>query len=292
MHSFLRAIGFSSIQNRGQLDNLLGQVMNAPTMKSSYPAGTKQTYTEFRRDFAEGIGLAIRGEYDAYGFFHLEHYFPYFIGPLVTAKEDVMIHKRVDTDAFTAMCDDYRLGISLIFYLINSVDYLQSKTRQSDGRMAPVTLSALSTSGMILLPVTKPKTRGKNVTDFGRRTKLIAEAKAGNQEAMDNLALDEIDLYANISRRARVEDLYTIVDTTFIPYGTESDNYSIIGTILNWKLVTNRFSGEEVYQLQISCNDLVFAICIAKADLLGEPMIGRRFKGTVWMQGQVDFTEL
>ena len=39
----------------------------------------------------------------------------------------------------------------------------------------------------------------------------------------------------------------------------------------------------------IDCNDLKFTLCINKKDLYGEPAPGRRFKGTVWMQGEIHF---
>jgi hypothetical protein len=34
---------------------------------------------------------------------------------------------------------------------------------------------------------------------------------------------------------------------------------------------------------------MIFTIAINKADLLGEPAPGRRFKGQIWMQGIADF---
>lgn len=90
-------------------------------------------------------------------------------------------------------------------------------------------------------------------------------------------------------KRIMTEDLYSIVDSTFIPYGSESDNYMIIGTILNWSLTTNPYTNEDVFQLLINCNDVVMNISINRKDLEGEPMIGRRFKGVIWMQGHADF---
>ena len=113
----------------------------------------------------------------------------------------------------------------------------------------------------------------------------------GNQEAIDSLTIDDIDMYTMISRRAKTEDIYSIVESSFIPYGSESDNYTIIGTILDYKLVTNRMSGEQVYCLRIDCNDLTYEVCINKFDLLGEPKRGRRFKGNIWMQGHVSLPE-
>lgn len=293
MHSYLKAIGFSNVDSRIELDKIIGMVMDQPTKKNMIKISDKLTFAEISKDFSERMGITIRGEYDEFGFFHLDHYFPYFKGKTVTANEEVLINKRVDTDSYTVMCDDIRLGVSLIFYLQNVINYLEfKKVNSSDNIMLPVVLSGLSTEGKILLSVEKNEIQIKNhKANVKYRNKLIAEAKKGNQDAIDSLTIDDIDLYAMISRRARSEDIYSIVDTCFIPYGSESDHYSIIGTILDVKLLINEHTAESIYDLLIECNDMSYNIGINKEDLLGEPIVGRRFKGNIWMQGKLDFSK-
>ena len=82
-----------------------------------------------------------------------------------------------------------------------------------------------------------------------------------------------------------------MVDTYFMPYGVECDQYSILGEILDCNKVTNRLTSEKIYQMTVSCNDLIFNLCINEKDLYGEPEIGRRFKGSIWMQGYINFPE-
>ena len=41
--------------------------------------------------------------------------------------------------------------------------------------------------------------------------------------------------------------------------------------------------------MTIECNDIQFDICINREDLLGEAKVGRRFKGLIWLQGQLHF---
>lgn len=293
MHSYLRAVGFSNVKSRKELDKIIGIVMDKPSERFVSKISRLEAITEIKKDFADGIGIAIRGVYDEKGFFHLEHYFPYYKGKSITSKEDIMINKRVDTDAYTGMCEDVRLGVSLIFYLQNSIDYIESKGLENNTRIMPLSLSGLSLEGKILLGVEINEESKKNhQAESRQRNKLITEARSGNQEAIDSLTIDDIDMYAMLSRRTKEEDIYSIVDSTFIPYGSESDNYTIVGTILSWKVVKNTMTNEDIYQFILSCNDLNFSICINKTDLLGEPMVGRRFKGTIWMQGRVDFNEI
>ena len=52
--------------------------------------------------------------------------------------------------------------------------------------------------------------------------------------------------------------VYNLVDTYFMPYGVECDQYSVLGEITEFRLVTNDITGEKVYILTILCNELSF----------------------------------
>ncbi len=293
MHSYLRAIGFSDINNRTDLNHLLENVIGNPAKVRSIQMNDTGSLTELYMESAEGMGITLRGEIDENGKFHMEHYFPCLYGQNISTREEVGINKRVDTEAYTGMCDDFRLGVSLIFYLQNVIDFLEKKNQNMPlSTPFPITLAALSMEGRILLPIEKDEVQVRNITaETKYRNNLIAEAKKGNQDAIDSLTIDDIDTYAMVSRRAKKEDIYSIVDTSFIPFGSESDNYSIIATITDCNLIINKLTKEEVYDLQLVCNDLNFRMCINKQDILGEPMAGRRFKGNIWMQGSIAFSE-
>ncbi|MDF2905734.1 MAG: hypothetical protein K0R34_1055 [Herbinix sp.] len=292
MHSYLRAIGFSNISTRTDLDQLLNHVLEHPKKKSITQLNNTGL-AEISTEYGDGLGITIRGELDENNKFHMEHYFPSLNGLVVSTREEVGINKRVDSDAYTGMCDDFRVGVSLIFYLQNVVEYLEKKNQNMPMSTSfPITLAALSLEGRILLPIEMDEVQVRNITaETKYRNNLIAEAKKGNQDAIDSLTIDDIDTYAMISRRAKKEDIYSIVDTSFIPFGSESDNYSVIATIIECNDITNKYTNEEVYDLQLVCNDITFRLCINKQDLLGEPIVGRRFKGNIWMQGNIGFSE-
>lgn len=293
MHNYLRAVGFSKIVNRTDFDALMDQILEQAEQRQSIAIGDNILFAEIKWACNETMGICLRGEYDEKGRFHIEHYFPYYLADVVSTNDLLMISKRVDTDAYTGMCDDYRLGVSLIFYLQNSIEFLEAKEEKTiAGIPYAIRLAALSVEGKILLPLDQQEITEKYKTlDPKHRNNLIAEAKKGNQEAIDSLTIDDIDLYAVVSRRIKYEDLYSIVETCFIPYGSESDNYSIIGTIQSCRLLKNKHTQEEVYEMEVNCNDLIFQVCINKEDLIGEPMPGRRFKGNIWMQGNVQFKD-
>lgn len=293
MHSYLRAVGFSNVNNRMELNRLLERITEHSAKRRTVETGNKGNLTELTMEFGDGMGITVRGETDETGKFHMEHYFPCVTGQYISTREEVGINKRVDSEAYTGMCDDFRLGVSLIFYLQNVIEFLEKKNQNMPmGTPFGITLAALSMEGRILLPIEMDEVQVRNITaETKYRNNLIAEAKKGNQDAIDSLTIDDIDTYAMISRRAKKEDLYSIVDTSFIPFGSESDNYSVIATITESSLIVNELTKEEIYDMQLVCNDIIFRMCINKQDLLGEPMVGRRFKGNIWMQGSIDFSE-
>ena len=71
--------------------------------------------------------------------------------------------------------------------------------------------------------------------------------------------------------------------------GIQCDQYSILGEILEVHTVNNIVTDEELVQMTIESNNMQFDVCINRKDLLGDPQVGRRFKGTIWLQGQLQF---
>ena len=90
-----------------------------------------------------------------------------------------------------------------------------------------------------------------------------------------------------ISKRITKEDVFSIVNSSFMPYGIESDQYSVLGEIIELEEDINSLTKEKIYSMKVECNDIIFNIAINEKDLLGEPAVGRRFKGSIWMQGTV-----
>ena len=125
-----------------------------------------------------------------------------------------------------------------------------------------------------------------------KRNNLIEAARNGDESAMETLTLEDIDLYSKISRRAMKEDLFSIIVSCFMPCGIECDQYSVIGEIKDVQKVQNIYTKEEIWVLKLECSELMLTIGINSQDLLGEPAVGRRFKGQIWLQGILNFEEI
>lgn len=293
MHKYMRAIGFSEYTDRKKIKELLTDViMNSD--QRAYTINQEETMQgEFSKDFASDMGISVCGEFDDDDKFIYDYYYPYLKGKGVTTYEDVSVERHAAKDSYAGICDDIKVGISLIFYLRNMIPYVKA---QSTGKLpvrgTSLTLSALSISGSIMMPILKDEEQRQKVKkDSANRSNLLAAARKGDEDAIETLTLEDMDMYTNISRRIQKEDIFSLVDTYFMPYGVECDQYSVLAEIEEMQLTTNHVTGEQIYILTISCNEMQFDVCINTKDLYGEPQVGRRFKGVIWLQGFINFPE-
>ena len=188
------------------------------------------------------------------------------------------------------MVDENKVGITLIFYIQNFLEFREKMLdKEHHSKIGSVCFSGMSIGGKILLPIKKSQKQIQKAKVAAKdRSSLIEAARNGDEEAMETLTIEDIDLYSQISRRAMKEDLYSIIDSCFMPCGVECDQYSIIGEIKEVEKIRNIYTKEEIYRMKIESHDLEFVICINSKDLLGEPQLGRRFKGQIWMQGTLN----
>lgn len=296
MHKYMRAIGFGSFPNRKALKKLLTEVVVNSTERAYTTGPDGILIGEFRKDFAENMGIAVCGEFDEEDDdkFIYDYYYPYLRGTGVTTTEDVSVERHAEKESYAGVCDDIKVGVSLIFYLQNRIPYVKA---QAQGKLpirgTTLTLSALSVKGTVMMPIQKNEYQRKKIQKESRnRNNLIAAARRGDEDAIETLTLEDMDMYTTISRKIQKEDVFSLVDTYCMPYGVECDQYSILGEITSCRTVKNRLTGEDIYQMTVYCNELSFDLCINTEDLYGEPEVGRRFKGIIWLQGFINFPEI
>ena len=291
MHSYLRAVGFSEIKKRRQIEEIIQDVIETYDEKNIIEDYEDGVFAEFSKNYGCDCGITVCGQYDEKNEFHVEYYFPFFRGTGITTDENVVIERHAAQQSFAGACDDLRIGVTLIFYLQNVAEYMleNQKGIAPEGRKI-LTISGLAKEGMVLLPLQKDKEAARAERELAKnRSNLIAAARNGDEDAMESLTMEDMDTYSMISQRIVTDDIFSIVDSYFMPYGIECDQYSVMGEILDFMTFKNIITGEEICQLTLDCNDMQFDVCINKNDLLGEPKIGRRFKGIIWLQGQLHY---
>ncbi len=289
MHKFLRAAGFSMYQTKKEIKSLLNMLMQEEKTELEFH-GESENLCQLCVEAAPDMGICIVGEKKENGEIEPEYYFPYLNSSEVTSKAECSIQRHTERETFAGLLDEYKVGISLIYYMTNSLEYRIRRSKKEACSVNGARLSGFSVKGKILLPIQKTAVQiEQSKIASNTRSNLLEAAKNGDAEAIDTLTIEDIDLYSQVTRRVEKEDLYSIIDTCFMPCGIECDQYSVIGYIKAIDKKENRFTGELVYDFVIEACDLTFHVGINEKDLVGEPEVGRRFKGQIWMQGIADF---
>ena len=287
MHKYLRTIGFSKISTDRETRQLLDTLQDrcrgeARVVRTS----SGDSFWEIRAVMGKELGLVMSGYVDTDGKLVRDHYMPYIEEQDISSDVYCSIERHVDNEVYSGLLDDVRVGITLIFRLNNTGEYLERRQRGLSTNTRGVQLTGFCRNGKILLPIVKNVQQAalSKVADKARE-QMIEAARNGDKNAMETLANEDMNMYNVISRRMMREDIYSIVDSCFMPQGIECDIYEIIGDILEISMRKNLLTGENLWDFLVKTNDLPIHVCINEADLQGEPKVGRRFKGTIWLQG-------
>ncbi|ETP71582.1 hypothetical protein UYO_2470 [Lachnospiraceae bacterium JC7] len=291
MHKFLRTIGFSKIQTDMQLEPLIERAVNEKN-KTLVINGTDGSVIEqYQLPVAPSMGIAVVGERTSDGVFHRNYYFPYMRSYDGTLTEAGSVERHLEKETYAGVLEDFRSGITLIFYLTNSVQLRELVKMQMHVKARQAFLTGLASEGKILLPIEKKEDVETRKSKSNERRSLVEAARQGDQEAINTLTETDINMYNEAHHRLLTEDLYSIVETSFMPTGVECDIYSILGEIVSLRVKENVYTHENVVDMKINCNDCIFHVAINESDLEGVPAVGRRFKGKIWMQGNLEFIE-
>lgn len=307
MNLYIRTLGFDNMTSEAE----------AKFIKTGIRESIKEGFVIRHEKLDRGViilrlsnstGLYVYGRYEK-NIFKYEYYFPFVVGKALSDNEEMTIERHLDKESYAVIYDELKTGVTLIFYLQNVMDYLDylysdkdfnvddfNPDRKNEIGKVPirnkkVALTGLSLGGIIMLPVRKERNSKKSRQDEIARKNLIQAAKNGDEDAIESLTIEDIDTYNELSNRVMKEDIFTIVDSTFMPCGVECDQYSVIGEILELREEENIYTGEKIYIMVLECNSLIITTAVNKEHLLGEPAVGRRFKGQIWLQGNVRFTD-
>ena len=292
MHKYSKAIGFGGDISGSMMRKVEEEVRREFTSHERMILDEDTDYCEFRKILGERLELAMYGVMDLDENFEKEYSVPVFQGKGITTYADVIVEKKIDKEAYIGICEDARVDISLMFYLQNPMEYVRElQSGNLSKKKTSVTLAGLAYDGTVLFPVTKnEKDKKEQREQFRDRMMLVSAARKGDSEAIETLTLKDMDTYQKVSKRVVTEDIFSIIDTYFMPYGVECDLYSIMGEILDMDLVINEVTREKIMILTLDVNEMIFDVCIPKANILGEPAVGRRFRTNIWHQGKINFS--
>ena len=293
MHKYLRAIGFTKTPRRKDIQNIIREGVNSTTHRiyTSNENDDDSLLAQFDIPLGRDIGITVFGEFDEKDEYYPEYYFPYLDSDIISTSEAMTVEQWLDSDSYSGIPDDLKIGVTMIFRLRNSVEYIRCRQmKQNPTEGASAALSGLSLDGTIVLPIYKTQSDIRtHQNSESERLRLMTQARDGNEEAIHNLTIEEMDRYSAVISRIPEEDVFSIVDSYFMPSGSECDLYSVMGEIRECSTVRNDRTGDEIYVMTLDVNALPIRVCINREDLMGDPQVGRRFRGEIWLQGRIDF---
>ncbi len=289
MDNYIRTIGFKNIKTRNDINILIKSIIKTPDRRKYFQVNSDEVIYCYEKDLGEKIGMTVLEIVDKDGNHILDSFFPYVYGMNCLYNDNLEVEKITGEEKYAGICDENNLGIPLIFQINNPVDYLNMFYHPMKKRINCINLSGISLDGTIILPIKgNEQERIKERQGNEWRSQMIEAARAGDPDAIERLTLDDMDTYNMVTSRSRKEDVFTIVSSYFMPYSVECDKYSVLGVITDWKVIQNKITGESMYYISIECNSVEIDFVISRENLLGEPAVGRRFKGNIWLQGEVE----
>ena len=152
MHKFLKSVGFSMCRREKDIKAVLRTLARDPASVRYYQLDYDTTICEIKCEVAPGIGVAIYGEMDERDDMEIEYYYPYLESSEVSSSEYCTLQRHIDRETFAGMLEEYKVGLSLIFYLLNPLEYRQKKQKQGSRiKVESVCLSGLASEGIIIL---------------------------------------------------------------------------------------------------------------------------------------------
>ncbi len=287
MHKYLRTVGFRDLKNKKELKEILTDVVMTSSDRSFAQIDDDTRVAIMCKNISPSLGISVCGEFDEDGHFVFDYYFPYLRSFVKSVQEEISVERHSSQVSFAGVCEEVNFGVILIFYLQNFAGYLDAK-KEETLKNSYVSLTGLSTNGRIIFPLEKSSMQRRSQKIYSEKRKtLMQDARKGVEAAIESLSMQDMGIYNTICKKIMESDVYSLVDTTFIPCGVESDHYAILGEILHVKEETNMYTNDKIYILTLNCNDIIMDVAINSEDLMGVPAVGRRFKGDIWLQGSI-----
>ena len=181
IHAFLRAIGFRSITRSKDIYGILEDVVKHPDEQTRTQDANGNTIGCFLKYFGKGFGIKVCGDFLNDTEFHICWYFPVFNGSYVSTYEQIEVERFAEKEAFAGICDDVRMGVTLIFSVSNMEEILEKRQQYGNSLLASnAVLSGLASSGKILLPVSKTAAQQQEMAErMGTQKSNISRLESG-----------------------------------------------------------------------------------------------------------------
>lgn len=295
MESPITAIGFSEIDKKYTIEEIVGEILDKPTKQQASRNKSKDIIAEYVKEFGKDtyvmVRIVVRPEKDKKDTneettIEVEQCEPYLDTRYTLNVEELSVEEIDDEYNYYAICEESETGIQFIFWLQNVIEYTEALAMgQSFNK---VKIAALAMEGTIVLPVEQDEEDAAAQKEEKEKIKvMLQKVREGDEKAKAQLEEEEQEMDELLKERIFEEDFLSIMSGYFIPTTLVDANYAILGEIKTIDTRKNSKTGEEMYLFTLDVNDMPLEVMINKKQLVGYPTVGMRFMGTCWLQGTI-----
>lgn len=289
MESPMTAIGFSEIDKKYTIEQLVSEILEKPTKQQASRKESKDVVAEYLKEFGKDMYMAVRIVAKAdkeQSHIEVEQCEPFLDTKYIIKVEELTVEEIDDEYNYYVICEEKETGMQFIFWLQNVIEYNEaSKDRQV---FNAIKIAALAMEGTIILPIEKDAEYEAEEKEEREKLKLMLQkARQGDEDAQAQLEAEEKEMDEELKERLYNEDFLTIMSGYFVPTTLIDANYAVLGEIKEIKIRKNSKTNEEMYLFTLDINEMPLDVIINKKQLIGCPSVGMRFMGTCWLQGTI-----
>lgn len=289
MESPITAIGFSEIDKKYTLEQIVAEILDKPTTQQASRRNNKDIVAEYVKEFGKDMFVMVRivmHSEDKEAKIEVEQCEPYLRSSYTIDVEELSVEAIDDEFNYYVICEEKETGIQFIFWLQNVIEYVEALAHKKTFNQ--VKIAALAMEGTIVLPIEKDEEDEAEEKEEKEKIKVMLQrAREGDEEARAELEAEEKEMDDQLKERMYQEDFLSIMSGYFVPTTLVDANYAILGEIKEMTTRRNIKTGEEVYLFTLDVNDMPLEVMINKKQLIGMPSVGMRFMGTCWLQGTI-----
>ncbi len=292
MIDFLRLVGIEHDEKVDNIDELLESIVKEKEKVKKWLSSDNKKVIDIEKRCSKDISLLTRSLITEDGKLDIVLFTPLASGYHLTKCENTKVSYNKNNIAAFGFTESENSRTPVSFIVSNVEDY--QKAKKTNAKVGGVYLTAYSIEATVILPIENQE--GDQEVDENEEynsdfiQNIVEKIEMDNDEEVLEMLEKELDEEMKVMReRLKSEDILSVLEVYFLPIEDFESMYSLLGIITEvekQKLISSR---GYIYRITVSSMSLSIDVYINERDLLGEPRVGMRFKGNVWVHGKIKF---
>ncbi len=278
MIDFLSMLDVEYADDKRMIDDFITDLLAEKDLYKEWSNSDFEKIIDVKRRYTEDVSILIRSTLNTENALDVRLFIVSAEHGSFNRSENVRVSYNSDNIVAVAYTESEKTGTPINFVVNNVEEYEEAVNYES--KVSGVYLSAFSSDAMIVLPIDEEESEAAIESGEDMVNKVLGG------DATDDDFLDDMTM---IRELLKTEDVLSVLEVYFFPIQDFDTMYSALGTILEVDKARIRYSENFLYKLKIRTMGLVIDVFVNEKNLLGEPSVGMRFKGNIWLHGRIAF---